>query len=61
VSQRQAKVIECETLERAVAKARKIAEPGNIVLLSPGCASYDQFANFEQRGEMFAKLAKCAT
>ena len=40
-----------ETLERAVAHARRLAEPGDVVLLSPACASYDQFENFEDRGE----------
>jgi len=46
-----------ETLERAVAHAAELAEPGDVVLLSPACASYDQFANFEERGEAFRALA----
>jgi UDP-N-acetylmuramoylalanine--D-glutamate ligase len=44
------------TLERAVEHARRLAKPGEIVLLSPACASYDQFENFEQRGEAFRRL-----
>jgi UDP-N-acetylmuramoylalanine--D-glutamate ligase len=56
-SDAKARVTECRTLDRAVAMARKVAEPGDVVLLSPGCASYDQFPNFERRGELFAKLA----
>ena len=42
-----------ETLDRAVAHAARLARPGEVVLLSPACASYDQFENFEQRGEAF--------
>ena len=45
------------TLERAVAHAAELAEPGDVVLLSPACASYDQFADFEERGEAFRRLA----
>ncbi|MBC8108058.1 MAG: UDP-N-acetylmuramoyl-L-alanine--D-glutamate ligase [Anaerolineae bacterium] len=49
---------ECGELSNAIAMARKIASPGDIVLLSTGCASYDQFTNFQVRGEQFASLAK---
>ena len=45
------------TLEAAVAHAADLAAPGEVVLLSPACASYDQFENFEQRGEAFRRLA----
>ena len=45
-----------ETLERAVAHAAELAQPGDVILLSPACASYDQFANFEERGDAFRKL-----
>ncbi len=48
----------CQTLDAAVAKARTVAQPGDVVLLSPGYASYDQFPNFDARGEAFAKLAQ---
>jgi UDP-N-acetylmuramoylalanine--D-glutamate ligase len=46
------------TLESAVAHAERLAEPGDVILLSPACASYDQFANFEERGEAFRALAR---
>jgi UDP-N-acetylmuramoylalanine--D-glutamate ligase len=45
-----------ETLERAVALARERATPGSVILLSPACASFDQFADFEARGERFRAL-----
>ena len=48
-------------LPDAVTRARGLAEPGDVVLLCPGCASYDQFANYEQRGEAFAELADGST
>jgi UDP-N-acetylmuramoylalanine--D-glutamate ligase len=46
------------TLERAVEHARSLAEPGDVILLSPACASYDQFESFERRGELFTRLAR---
>jgi len=45
-----------ETLARAVELAAAEAQPGDVVLLSPACASYDQYANFEERGEDFRRL-----
>jgi UDP-N-acetylmuramoylalanine--D-glutamate ligase len=51
-------VYPCETLDRAVARARALARPGDVVLLSPACASYDQFRNFEHRGETFRALVE---
>jgi UDP-N-acetylmuramoylalanine--D-glutamate ligase len=48
----------CGVLEHAVHAAAKAATPGDVVLLSPACASYDQFKNFEERGDRFRALAK---
>ncbi|HEU4703807.1 MAG TPA: cyanophycin synthetase, partial [Conexibacter sp.] len=45
-------------LERAVAAARAAAEPGEVVLLSPACASFDQYPDFEARGEHFRALVE---
>ena len=49
-------VAECETLERAVGEAAAEAEAGDTVLLSPACASFDQFRDFEDRGDRFRAL-----
>ena len=43
--------------EEVVQRARDLARPGDVVLLSPACSSYDMFANYEERGRAFAELA----
>jgi UDP-N-acetylmuramoylalanine--D-glutamate ligase len=57
-SQTCAPAYRCGDLATAVKMARTIAAPGDVVLLSPGCASYDQFVNFQERGAAFARLAR---
>jgi UDP-N-acetylmuramoylalanine--D-glutamate ligase len=47
----------CGDLATAVARAARIAVPGDVVLLSPACASYDQFRHYEERGDAFRRLA----
>lgn len=50
--------LRCETLEQAVACALRDARSGDVILLSPGCSSFDQFTGYAQRGEVFRKTAK---
>ncbi len=52
---RQQTVESCKGLEEAVQAAARLTEPGNVVLLSPGGTSFDQFLDFEERGEAFRK------
>jgi UDP-N-acetylmuramoylalanine--D-glutamate ligase len=52
----EAQVRECGELEQAVAAAEAAARSGDVVLLSPACASFDQFADFEARGDRFSEL-----
>jgi UDP-N-acetylmuramoylalanine--D-glutamate ligase len=54
----RAVVERCGTLEVAVARAVSVAETGDAVLLSPACASLDQFANYVERGKRFAELVR---
>ncbi|VTT27906.1 UDP-N-acetylmuramoylalanine--D-glutamate ligase [Klebsiella pneumoniae] len=50
--------VQTETLAEAVQQIKTALQPGDLVLLSPACASLDQFKNFEQRGDVFAQLAR---
>jgi UDP-N-acetylmuramoylalanine--D-glutamate ligase len=45
-----------ETLEQAVLDASRAAAPGDVVLLSPACASFDAFSDYEHRGQRFREL-----
>jgi UDP-N-acetylmuramoylalanine--D-glutamate ligase len=51
-------IIQARTLDAAVKRAAKAAQPGDIVLLAPACASFDQFQNYEHRGKMFKEIVK---
>src|SRR2546426_506581 len=46
------------TFEDVVARARRAARPGDVVLLSPACSSYDMFRNYEERGATFRQLVE---
>ena len=50
--------VRTETLQQAMEQIATRLQPGDMVLLSPACASLDQFRNFEQRGDLFVQLAK---
>ena len=49
-------VVSAGTLDQAVAKAAEAAQPGEVVLLAPACSSFDQFENYEHRGQAFKEL-----
>jgi UDP-N-acetylmuramoylalanine--D-glutamate ligase len=49
----RAQVLQCTDLEAALAQALALTAPGDVVLLSPACASYDQFLHYEARGDFF--------
>ena len=48
--------VEVDTFEKTVSTAAGLAEPGDIVLLSPACTSWDMFSSFEERGKLFKEL-----
>ena len=50
----------CRDLPQALDAARHLAQPGDVVLLSPACASFDQFASYAERGDLFKRLV-CAS
>jgi UDP-N-acetylmuramoylalanine--D-glutamate ligase len=51
-----AEVVHAETLENAIRKANAVAQPGDVVLLAPACASFDQFKSYEHRGKLFKEI-----
>jgi UDP-N-acetylmuramoylalanine--D-glutamate ligase len=51
-------LVDCQTVPAAVETAFRDARPGDVVLLSPGCASFDQYGPFEERGEDFRAAVK---
>ena len=51
-------VVHAETLENALRKANAAAQPGDVVLLAPACASFDQFKSYEHRGKMFKEIVR---
>jgi UDP-N-acetylmuramoylalanine--D-glutamate ligase len=51
-----AEVVHAETLENAIRKANVVAQPGDVVLLAPACASFDQFKSYEHRGKLFKEI-----
>jgi UDP-N-acetylmuramoylalanine--D-glutamate ligase len=51
-------VCRSESFDDAVQRAAELAAPGDVVLLSPACASYDMFRNFEERGERFREIVR---
>jgi UDP-N-acetylmuramoylalanine--D-glutamate ligase len=53
-----AEIVQAGSLESAVQRAAAVAEPGDIVLLAPACASFDQFRNYEHRGKVFKEAVK---
>ncbi|MGC8863768.1 MAG: UDP-N-acetylmuramoyl-L-alanine--D-glutamate ligase, partial [Armatimonadota bacterium] len=51
-------ISEAGSMEEAVDKARSVAEPGDVVVLTPACASFDMFESFEHRGRVFKHIVK---
>jgi len=51
-------IVQAETLDTAVRRAAASAKPGDIVLLAPACASFDQFENYEHRGRVFKEIVQ---
>jgi len=51
-------VVHAETLENALRKANAVAEAGDVVLLAPACASFDQFKSYEHRGQVFKEVVR---
>jgi len=54
-------VVHAQDMPAAVRAARRLAQPGDVVLLSPACASFDMFRNYEHRGQVFVECVKAET
>lgn len=53
-----AEVVHADSLENAIRRASDAAQPGDVVLLAPACASFDQFRNYEHRGKVFKQVVR---
>jgi UDP-N-acetylmuramoylalanine--D-glutamate ligase len=53
-----AEIVPAGTLEKAIRKAAAVAQPGDVVLLAPACASFDQFQSYEHRGRVFKETVR---
>ena len=53
--------VRVSSLDEAIAQSRSLARPGDAVLLSPACASFDMFKNYEERGHLFARAVEALT
>jgi UDP-N-acetylmuramoylalanine--D-glutamate ligase len=51
-------IVHAETIENAIRKAHSAAQQGDVVLLAPACASFDQFKNYEHRGRIFKEIVQ---
>jgi UDP-N-acetylmuramoylalanine--D-glutamate ligase len=51
-------IVRAETLDNAVRRANAVAQPGDVVVLAPACASFDQFRNYEHRGQVFKEVVQ---
>jgi UDP-N-acetylmuramoylalanine--D-glutamate ligase len=51
-------IVHAESLENAIRKAHAEAQPGDVVLLAPACASFDQFKSYEHRGQVFKEIVR---
>src|SRR5579871_2003756 len=54
-------IVHSETLENAIRKANAVAQEGDVVLLAPACASFDQFKSYEHRGKLFKEIVQSLT